>query len=531
MKRDKDIMKNVIHIIKRCIFPPYKGGLGWVLLFILSACGKQTYTVPTQYTEVDSVAVIYPDYTDITIPANIAPLNFMLVEPRAKAIVVEMKGEKGEDIVCGGGNDLKIDIDTTEWRSLLMANRGADIHVNIYAQMAAGWVKYQTHTLSVAEEEIDSFLSYRLIEPGYELYRQLGLYQRNLTNFEQHVIYENNRVYSDEDNHCINCHNFQNYSTQQMLFHVRAQHGGTIIIRDGKAEKVQIKGDSILTAGVYPSWHPTLPLVAFSTNKTGQAFHMYHAEKLEVLDEASDLLLYDVESNEVSLILNDSIQFETFPCWSPDGKWLYYCTAVDPLMDEQVPDSMQEGARIAKYESFHYDIRRMAFDTESRQFGPSELVVDCANRKRSASFPRISPDGRYLLYAEGDYGQFHIWHKSSDLYVKDLQTDSIYALTEANSTDVDSYHSWSSNGRWIVFSTRRMDGNYTRPFIAYFDRQGRARKAFCLPQRDPEHNILLLKSYNVPELTRNSVTVNEKELRQCIYETDGETAKFRPRKQ
>lgn len=524
-------MKNVIHIIKRCIFPPYKGGLGWVLLFILSACGKKVYTVPTQYTEVDSVATIYPDYTDITIPANIAPLNFQLVEPKAKGLVVELKGEKGEALVCGGGKDLKVDIDSTEWRSLLMANRGADIQVNVYAQMAAGWVKYQKHTLSVAEEEIDSFLSYRLIEPGYELYRQLGLYQRNLTNFEQHVIYENNRVYSDGDNHCINCHNYQNHSTRQMLFHVRAEHGGTIIIRDGKAKKVQIKGDSILTAGVYPSWHPTLPLIAFSTNKTGQAFHMYHPEKLEVLDEGSDLLLYDVENNEVSLILNDSIQFETFPCWSPDGNWLYYCTSIDPLLGEEIPDSAKEAARITKYQDFHYDIRRMAFDSKTRHFGPSELVVDCAGRNRSASFPRISPDGRYLLFAEGDYGQFHIWHKSSDLFVKDLQTDSIYALTDANSDDVDSYHSWSSNGRWIVFATRRMDGNYTRAFIAYFDRQGRAHKAFCMPQRDPEHNVLLLKSYNVPELTRDAVTTNEKDLRQCIYETNGETAKFRPRGQ
>lgn len=501
------------------------------LLCVLCVACSHNYEVPTQYAEVDSTAAIYPDYTDITIPANIAPLNFMLKEGSAKSMIVEMKGEKGGNLVCGSGKDLKIDIDSTEWRTLLEENRGTTISVSIYAQMPSGWIKYQPYTITVAEEDIDPFLSYRLIEPGYELYRQLGLYQRNLTNFEQHVIYENNRVYSDEDNHCINCHNYQNYSTRQMLFHVRAQHGGTIIIRDGKAQKVQIKGDSILTAGVYPSWHPTLPLIAFSTNKTGQAFHMYHDEKLEVLDEGSDLLLYDVEKNEVSLVLNDSIQFETFPCWSPDGKWLYYCTSTDPLFGEEVPDSAKEAARITKYQDFHYDIRRMAFDEKSRRFGPSELVVDCAGRNRSASFPRISPDGRYLLYAEGDYGQFHIWHKSSDLYVKDLQTDSIYALNEANSTDVDSYHSWSSNGRWIVFATRRMDGNYTRAFITYFDKQGRAHKAFCMPQRDPEHNIMLLKSYNVPELTRDAVQVNERSLRQCIFETEGEAAKFAHRRQ
>ncbi|MBO4613117.1 MAG: PD40 domain-containing protein [Bacteroidaceae bacterium] len=496
-------------------------------LLLLSACGKKVYTVPATYAEADSVAPIYPDYTDIIIPANIAPLNFVLRESTAKAIVVEMKGEQGTPLVCGGGKDLKIDMDTTEWHTLLDANRGAKIRVSVYAQTPSGWVKYQPHTLTVAEEDIDPYLSYRLIEPGYELYRQLGLYQRNLTNFEEKPIYENNRVYSDEDNHCVNCHNYQNYSAKQMLFHVRAQHGGTIFVRNGKAEKIQIKGDSILTAGVYPSWHPTLPLVAFSTNKTGQAFHIYHPEKIEVQDQASDLLLYDVENNTVGLILSDSVQFETFPCWSPDGKWLYYCTAADAIAGMEVPDTLTETTRITRYENFHYDIRRMAFDEQTRSFGPSELVVDCANRSRSASFPRISPDGRYLLYAEGDYGQFHIWHLSSDLFVKDLQTDSIYALTEANSPDVESYHTWSSNGRWIVFVTRRMDHNYSRAFIAYFDKQGRAHKAFCMPQRDPEHNILLLKSYNVPELTRDAVEVDEKTLRQCIYETDGKQATYK----
>ena len=512
----------------------HREGLGvslLLLLLFLSACTKH-YTVPTSYSEADTIAPLFPDYTDVTIPANIAPLNFTLLNSEATEVVAELKGTKDGTLVAGGGKDLKVMMDTTEWRQLLLANRGADIRVNIYAHCPSGWIKYQSHTLSVAEEDIDAYLSYRLIEPGYELYRQLGLYQRDLTNFDEHIIYENNRTFADEDNHCINCHNFQNYSAERMLFHVRSNHGGTIFVNGDKAQKVQIKGDSILTSGVYPSWHPTLPLVAFSTNKTGQAFHLYHPEKIEVQDEASDLLLYDVERNEVRLVLNDTLDFETFPCWSPDGKWLYYCTALEPMTPDsiQVPDSMRTAKRVAFFERFFYDIRRMPFDVKTRQFGPSELVIDCANRERSASFPRISPDGRYLLYAEGDYGQFHIWHKSSDLYVKDLQMDSIYALKEANSTDVDSYHSWSSNGRWIVFSSRRMDSNYTRPFIAYFDRQGHARKAFCLPQRDPEYNTLLLKSYNVPELTRDAVRVSERTLRQCIYEQEGELATFVKRK-
>jgi len=498
-------------------------------LVLLAACGKKEYTIPTSYTNAVGKTPMYPDYTDIIIPANIAPLNFSLDEPEATAVVADFKGKKGGEIITGGGEDLKVQIDTTEWRALLSQNRGADITVTVYAQFAGGWRKYKTHTLTVAEEDIDPYLSYRLIEPGYELYRQLGLYQRNLTNWDEEAIYENNRTFEEEHNHCVNCHNYQNYDTKRMLFHVRANHGGTIIIEGDKAHKVQITGDSILTAGVYPSWHPTLNLVAFSTNKTGQTFHMYAEEKIEVLDEKSDLLLYDVEKNEVSLVLTDTMKLETFPAWAPDGKRLYYCVADEPI-DTNIPDSMQSLKMVMHYDSLLYDIKYMDFDPDDRSFGEPQTLNNWSAQHKSATFPRVSPDGKYLLYALGDYGQFHIWHKSSDLWVTDLQSGEAYPLTDANSDDVDSYHSWSSNGRWIVFSSRRMDGNYTRPFIAYFDKQGKAHKAFCLPQEDPEYNILLLKSYNVPELTKSRVQVSIGTLMDCVYHDEGEKAKLKPRR-
>ena len=491
---------------------------------LLTACSS-TPSLPTQYSEVAKSATIYPNYTDVTVPANIAPLNFQLKDNDATDVVVELKGEKGEPVLVAGGDECVVQIDTTEWRALLNANRGGHIQVSVYAEHADGWVLYKPHRIDVAAEDIDPYLSYRLIEPGFELYRQLGLYQRNLTNWDVHTIYENNRVYSEDDNHCINCHNYQGYSTQKMLFHVRAKHGGTIVVNGDKAEKVQIKDSTIISAGVYPSWHPKHNWVAFSTNKTGQTFHIYSDEKIEVVDEASDLLFYDVDKNEVQHILRTADYLETFPCWAPDGKTLYYCSAYEPSL-VGVPDSLLAPALLDHYQKVHYNLMSMSFDESTKQFGEAKMVMNCDTLQKSCSVPRVSPDGRYILFTLGDYGQFHIWHKSSDLWVKDLQADTCYPLAEANSPDVDSYHSWSSNGRWIVFSSRRMDGNYTRPFIAYFDKNGKAHKAFCLPQEDPRQNVLLLKSYNVPELTKDAVRVSEQTLHDCIYNTEGTVSKY-----
>ncbi|MGN0233983.1 MAG: hypothetical protein ACI4B5_06150, partial [Bacteroidaceae bacterium] len=230
--------------------------LGLLLLLITAAACDHKATLPGQFTQSDTQANIFPNYRDIVIPPNIAPLNFMVKDSGAVAAVAQLQGTDGTEILAEADDNMTIRFDTVAWRNLLNENKGKDIQVTVYVQTADNWLKHQPHTLSVAEEEIDAYLSYRLIEPGYELYRQLGIYQRNLTNWEERVVYENNRTYDDSENHCVNCHNYRNQSTQDMLFHVRSNYGGTIIIQNGKAHKIQVKDSTILTSAVYPAWHP-----------------------------------------------------------------------------------------------------------------------------------------------------------------------------------------------------------------------------------------------------------------------------------
>lgn len=489
-------------------------GFVWAVCCGLS-CVEKSLDIPENYTATSEPLSIYPDYRSVTVPPNIAPLNFLVRSPGIDYVAVV--GKEGAELVASAKASQTIQFEVGAWHRLLDAHRGDSLQLTVYARSSAGWVRYPACSFFVAPEEIDPYVAYRLIEPGYSYYRQLGLYQRCIENFNVSTLYENNRRFHYDENHCVNCHSFQQYGTDRMLFHVRTNHAGTVLVQGDEVRKLTFPADSVPMGAVYPAWHPTQDWIAFSSNRTGQAFHMQHEEKVEVMDRASDLFLYDAAQGRIQWVCRTDSLWETFPAWSPAGDYLYYAAA-DARRVNAHPDSISTGDLLLHYPSIRYDILRLPFDVRTRKWGSPERVVDSASRGKSATLPRVSPDGRYLLYTEGDYGQFHIWHKSADLWVKDLQTGEAYPLREANSNDADSYHAWSSNGRWIVFSSRRDDGSYTRLYIAYFDAAGQAHKAFLLPQCDPAQNLLLLKSYNVPELTREPVRIAPETFRKVIYE-------------
>jgi hypothetical protein len=397
-----------------------------------------------------------------------------------------------------------------DWHKLLDANRGKKVTFDVYVRSDAGeWDKY-SFACNVAKEEIDQYISYRLIEPAYVYYGGMSINQRDLTSFDETVIYNPPFPCDDSRGHCVNCHVPRNqYRDGSSQLHVRQYEGGTLIMTDGKVKKVDLKTDSTLSAGVYPAWHPDLDLIAYSTNITRQYFFSNNRDKVEVLDLDSDIILYDTKSDKVTKAVADSALMETFPAWSPDGNKLYYSVAA-------YPDSANSENLIDYYDKVHYDILARNFDRKTRTFSAPDTVIYASNRQQSALLPRISPNGKWLLYCMAPYGTFHIWHPASDLYMKNLATGEEYALTEANSDDTDSYHSWSSNSHWIVFSSRRDDGSYTRPYITYIDDNGQASKAFIVPQKSPDYYGKLMKSYNVTEFMVAPINVDRAAIVEAI---------------
>lgn len=476
---------------------------------LLLSCGGAS--VPSDYVQADSLPRIYPDYIGVTIPQNIAPLTFEL-DQKADEMVARYAVD-GDEIVCSGQMLPSQD----DWQRLVRKAINGKIDVDVFACNDGKWTRFKPFCIYVSADSIDPYISYRLIAPSFVTYESLTINQRCLENYDERVIYDNMLCSFEKEGQCINCHHYQQYNPGRMQFHARQNHGGTVIVYDGEVKKVNMKNDSILSAGVYPTWHPWLKLIVYSTNKTGQTFHTRDLNKIEVFDSASDLIAYDVDRNEVTNIEKTDDEFEVFPFWAPDGKTLYFCSAHFEFRDTV----SAEIETIQRAYEVKYSIYKKSFDPETRQFGQREMVFDAAAQDKSATLPRISPDGRFLLFTLGGWGCFHIWHRDADLWMLDLATDSLRAMNEVNSDDTESYHSWSSNGRWIVFSSRRDDGGYTRPFIAHVDKEGRATRPFELPQADPDYHRQLMRSYNIPEFMKGRVTVTPQTFAD-VLKSDGE---------
>jgi dipeptidyl aminopeptidase/acylaminoacyl peptidase len=141
----------------------------------------------------------------------------------------------------------------------------------------------------------------------------------------------------------------------------------------------------------------------------------------------------------------------------------------------------------------------------------TEIVFNESEIKKSASFPRISPDGKYLVFTLADYGTFPIWHKEADLYSINL-TSGLTGKMNINSNETESYHSWSSNGKWLVFSSKRQDGRSARPYFAHIDSLGNQGKEFVLPQKDPSLYSRMLESFNIPELVNGRIKVKPRDF-------------------
>ncbi len=466
------------------------------MLWTVSCSGPAAPAAGQPRTQVDRPPRIHPALQGATIPPNLCPITFMVDEPGRRYSLRIESSSGGVYETTGRGPRLGVPL--RPWKSLLQQAAGGELAFRIAVlDGSRTWQAFAPITLRVATDPIDPYLAYRRIRPLYNFWREVGIYQRDLTGWEENVVVHGR----DFAQGCTNCHAFANADPATLAVGTRSQEHGsaTLLYRNGALTKLAMKWG-------YTSWHPSGKAAALSLNKVQQFFHSVGEEVRDVCDLDSDLAVYYADGNRVvtapGIAAPDYL--ETYPAWSADGSELYFCRA---------PITWKERTQVPPpgYRELRYSLVKVSFDLESGRFGEPQVVVAAEATGKSILLPRPSPDGRFVLFCMCDYGCFPIYQPSSDLYLLDLATGAPRRL-ELNSDRSESWHSWSTNSRWFAFSSKRNDGVFTRVYLAHIDAAGNVGVPFVLPQEDPAYYDRCLQTFSVPEFVSGRVQVSARSL-------------------
>ena len=457
-------------------------------LVLLASCSDS----PDHAEQCDCMPYIYPDYIGVTVPVDIAPMNFNSSDADIQCMDVIATGSKGGSVHTNGDY---ADFDVSDWHELTEQNRGGYIKFSVCVKKNDKWKQYKDFKMYVSRFSLDDYgVVYRRIAPGYEVGGDIGIYQRDIHDFDESAIFQESAVPGE----CMNCHTANHCDANTFNMQIRGEHGGTLIQHEGKLDWINPKTDSTVANTSYAYWHPNGKYCAFSTNKINQFFFVGKKKRIEVYDPFSNVLVLNVAKNQ--LLLSPLLQtkdMETYPAFSPDGKSLYYCSS--PY--HEVP---------REYEKMKYSLCRISFDAAKEIFGNKvDTLINARTNHKSIAFPRPSYDGRWLMYSVLDYGNFPVNHKEADLWLLDLKTGKSQALNEVNSNESESFHNWCSKSHWFVFASRRENGMYTQLFFSCIDDKGRATKPFLMPQRNPrKYYDDMMQSYNCPDFTKQKIKLD-----------------------
>ena len=480
---------------------------GFLLLLaalLLAACSG-----PTAF--VEELPAIYPDYIGVTVPAGIAPMNFNLPAEYSR-VYVRVSGSEGGSLRVRG-RWAKFPI--RAWHALTERNAGGTLTFTVLGRRDGRWTQWRDFVMYVSDAPLTDYgLTYRKMPPGYTTYSRIGIYQRNIHNFDEDPIIESTLT----PGQCVGCHTANATDPSQFLFHLRGAHGATLIQQDGAREWVTTKTEETIGNVAYCYWHPDGRWFAGSINPVRQSFWTGDQRLIEVFDLASDLVVVDMQDHSlvVDPRLTDPDYLESTPAFTPDGRTLYYLRAKAYEVPREV-------------EKIKYDLMRADFDPQTGRIGEIETVIPASAEGYSVTFPRPSYDGRWLMYNKADFSIFPIDHKEADLWLMDLETGETRPIDEVNSDFSESFHNWSSNSRWFLFSSRRADGLYVQVYLSSIDAEGRCTKPFVLPQENPReyyHNTLY--SFNVPDFTKARVEFDTRGVYREVFSDERVQATVKP---
>jgi tetratricopeptide (TPR) repeat protein len=253
------------------------------------------------------------------------------------------------------------------------------------------------------------------------------------------------------------------------------------LTRVGFMSQVSPDGKYVVSTFAPPSLD--VPRTYYITN-----FKDYHF--LQVFYPTRGILeWYDRETGEKHALpgADDPAYVQTDGVWSPDGKWIIFARgpARDPYGAGQ---KTALHANDPNETQLQYNLYRIPFN-EGRG-GRPEPVAGASNNGMSNNFPKVSPDGKWIVFVQCHNGQ--LMRPDSQLYIVPFEGGEARRL-RANTPLMNSWHSFSPNGRWLVFSSKARSP-YTQMYLTHLDADGNSSPAILIDNATASN-----RAVNIPE--------------------------------
>jgi len=212
------------------------------------------------------------------------------------------------------------------------------------------------------------------------------------------------------------------------------------------------------------------------------------------------LVVYDRQTKKFFPLpgADDPRYVQSNPVWSPDGKTILFARSeayeLKNLKDRSAAVIAREEAQefFEGGKKFRYDLYRIPFN--GGKGGESRPVPGASGNGRSNYFPRFSPDGRWIVFCQAD--SFMLLRPDSTLYVMPAEGGQPRKMRCNLAGEMKSWHSWSPNGRWLVFASKA-NGPYTQLWLAHVDAEGNDAAPVLL-----ERFTAPDRAANIPEFVR-----------------------------
>jgi Tol biopolymer transport system component len=346
----------------------------------------------------------------------------------------------------------------------------------------------------VSKDPADNVIVYRLVDPPFVNRKTPNIHARDIRRRTPRLLLDARQQY------CFNCHAFSSKqgTTGRLSLQVRyvgtrktdhLVYLGVYDIEQGRGNKVILPFADQMTT--FMQWSPDGTKLALSANQQISGYYPIVYETQSIGQPTSDIGVYDATADRALLVpgASDGERLEVYPCWTPDGGSIVYSVT----RKGQHPSQTQ------------FDLMKVPYS--DGRGGTPEPVRGAYRNGKSNFYARFSPDGRWMTFVKADYGS--LIKASSDIWIMPADAGADPRSLACNAPfAADSWYSWSSNSRWIVFATKREDGLFARLYMTHIDAGGNASPAVRLPMEDPR----LRMSFNIPEFVAEMPPIDDGRL-------------------